>query len=133
MALANLFAEVGKIRPRDDRDAAIYGETYSKLDELLDFRRDRIIESQTGVPLILWAIGLVGSFLTVSYSSAFSPTRYNMLMISGISVAFGLVFLFILIVDHPFKDEFSVSNRQLVELSSEFDQLDRVGATRPRR
>lgn len=130
MALANLFNEVGKIRPQDNRDSAIYQEAYSKLNDLVDLRRDRIIESQTGIPLILWAIGLVGSFLTVSYSSAFSPSRYNIMMISGISLTLGLVFLFILIVDHPFKGEFSVSNRQLVELSSEFDRLDRMGTRR---
>lgn len=131
MALASLFSEIGKIRPQDNRDSAIYGETYSKLNDLVELRRDRIIESQTGVPLILWTIGLVGSFLTVSYSSAFSPTRYNIMMISGISVTLGLVFLFILIVDHPFKGEFSVSNQQLVELSSQFDRLDRLGERRP--
>jgi hypothetical protein len=47
-------------------------------------------------------------------------------MISGVSISLGLVFLFILTVDRPFKGEFSVSNRQLVELSAKFDMLDRM-------
>jgi hypothetical protein len=47
-------------------------------------------------------------------------------MISGFSMTLGLVFLFILTVDYPFKGEFSVSNRELVKLTSEFDTLDRM-------
>ena len=89
----------------------------SKLNDLVDYRHDRIVESQEGIPLILWTIGLVGSLLTVAYSSAFTPTRFNVLAIAGISLTLGLVFLFILTVDHPFKGEFSVSNRHLVELT----------------
>jgi hypothetical protein len=97
-----------------------------KLNELVDFRHDRIVESQAGIPLILWTIGLVGSLLTVAYASAFTPTRFNVMAIVGISLTLGLVFLFILTVDHPFKGEFSVSNRHLVELGGEFDRLDRL-------
>jgi hypothetical protein len=125
-ALITLFDEVGQLRPPDNRDTVIYEEAYGKLNDLIDARRERIIQSQEGIPLILWTIGLVGGLLTVSYSSAFSPTRYNIMMITGISIALGLVFLFILTVDYPFKGEFSVSNRELVELLPEFDRLDQL-------
>jgi hypothetical protein len=54
-----------------------------------------------GIPLLLWTIGLVGALLTAAYASAFTPTRFNVLMAAGISFALGLVFLFILTVDHP--------------------------------
>jgi hypothetical protein len=127
-ALQRVFAEVGKLSPADNRAGAIYEEMLSKMNELVDYRHDRIVESQEGIPLILWTIGLVGSLLTVAYASAFTPTRFNVLMIGGISLALGLVFLFILTVDHPFKGEFSVSDRHLVELSSTFDRLDRLAA-----
>jgi hypothetical protein len=125
-ALQRVFAEVGRLDPADNRTAAIYAEMLGKLNDLVDYRHDRIVESQEGIPLILWTIGLVGSLLTVAYASAFTPTRLNMAMIAGISITLGLVFLFILTVDHPFKGEFSVSNRHLVELSGEFDRLDRL-------
>ncbi len=125
-ALQNVFYEVGKLDPADDRASAIYEEMLGKMNELVDYRHDRIVESQTGIPLILWSIGLVGSLLTVAYASAFTPTRFNIMAIAGISLTLGLVFLFILTVDHPFKGEFSVSNRHLVELSGEFERLDKL-------
>ncbi|MEO7654313.1 MAG: hypothetical protein ABIS23_01350, partial [Sphingomicrobium sp.] len=125
-ALQRVFFQVGKLSPADNRAGAIYEEMLEKLNDLVDFRHDRIVESQEGIPLILWTIGLVGSLLTVAYSAAFTPTRFNISMIAGISLTLGLVFLFILTVDHPFKGEFSVSDRHLVELSGSFDRLDRL-------
>ena len=68
----------------------------------------------------------MGSLLTVAYASAFSPTRYNIVMIAGISIMLGLIFLFILTVDYPFKGRFSVSGREFINLSPEFDRLDRT-------
>jgi hypothetical protein len=124
-ALQYVFIEVGRLDPQDNRSTEIYSEMMGKLNDLVEFRHDRIIESQIGVPLILWTIGLVGSLLTVAYASAFKPTRTNVMMIAGISVTLGLVFLFILTVDHPFKGEFSVSNRPLVELPTEFERIER--------
>ena len=125
-ALLTVFNEVGKLDPGNSRTEAIYAEALSRLNDLINLRRERIIQSQAGLPLILWSIGLVGSLLTVAYASTFSPTRSSILMISGFSMTLGLVFLFILTVDYPFKGEFSVRNRELVKLTSEFDTLDRM-------
>jgi hypothetical protein len=125
-ALHAVFNEVGKLNPTDNRSNAIYSEMLGKVNELINFRRARIEDSQEGIPAILWAIGIVGGLLTVAYASAFTPTRYNMFMTSGIAVTLGLLFLFILTVNYPYKGEFSVSNRLLVQLTADFDRLDRT-------
>jgi hypothetical protein len=49
-------------------------------------------------------------------------------MIAGISIALGLVFLFILIVDRPYMGEYHVDNRELAQLGSKFDWIDRMSA-----
>lgn len=125
-ALLNLFAQIGKLDPNDNRTGAVYQQMLQKLDELTDLRRGRIVESESGIPLILWIVGLAGSLLTVAYASAITPSRLNVAMIAGISFTLGLMFVFILTVDFPFKGEFSVSNRLLVNLGSEFNQLDHI-------
>jgi len=127
-ALANLFETFGKIRPRDGRDSAIYQESFSKLNELVVLRRNRLIASRSGIPAIFWIVGLIGSTLTVAYASAFSRTRYNMVMIAGTSMTLGLIFLFILTVNKPFKGQFSAANDDLVQLSGTFDRLDGFAA-----
>jgi len=125
-ALAKLFHEMGKIRPQDGRDSAIYAEAFSKLNDLVVLRRNRLIDSQSGIPIILWVVGLVGSVLTVSYAASFARGRYNLMMIVGISLTLGLIFLFILTVNNPFKGEFSVDSAEMSQLSLMFDRLDRM-------
>jgi hypothetical protein len=78
------------------------------------------------MPMILWIVGLVGSVLIVAYTATFRPTRTNVMMISGISLALGLIFLFILVVDRPYMGEFRVSSGELKALSAKFDLLDRL-------
>ncbi|MCF2515621.1 DUF4239 domain-containing protein [Sphingomonas sp. G124] len=124
-ALGEVFEEFGRIGPHDNRSSAIYQESFSKLNDLVVFRRNRIIASQTSIPLIFWLVGLVGSTLTIAYASAFSRTRYNLMMISGTAITLGLVFLFILTVNKPFKGNLSEPSSDFLELTSNFDQLDR--------
>ena len=126
--LFKLFEAIGQIRPADSRDSAIYSEAFSNLNDLVSLRRDRLIHSESGMPIILWIVGLFGSVLIVSYTATFRPDRTNLLMISGISLALGLVFLFILVVDRPFMGEFSVSSAELSTLPAKFDVIDRLSA-----
>jgi hypothetical protein len=129
IALFKLFDAIGRIRPKDSCDGTIYTEAFSNLNDLVGLRRDRLIHSESGMPLILWIVGLVGSVLIVSYTATFKPSRTNVMMICGISLALGLVFLFILIVDRPYLGEFSVSSHELSLLSPKFDLLDRLSDT----
>lgn len=112
LALFNLYEAMGRIRPKDNRDSTIYGTAFSNLNALVGLRRDRIIHSESEMPEILWIVGLVGSVLIVAYTATFRPTRTNVMMISGISLALGLMFLFILIVDRPYMGQFRVSSAE---------------------
>ena len=51
------------------------------------------------------------------------------MMIAGISLALGLMFLFIIVVDRPFMGNFSVTSAELAQLSQKFDSLDRLRAS----
>lgn len=126
VALFLLFESVGDLHPTDNRDTTIYTETFQNLNQLVSLRRDRMSHSTSGMPMILWIVGLFGSVLIVAYAATFRPNRTNVMMISGISLALGLVFLFILVVDRPYMGEFRVSNDELSELPSRFDMLDRL-------
>jgi hypothetical protein len=124
--LERLFEAYGKVKPQDDRQSAIYQEAFGKLNELIGLRRDRITASQTDIPAVLWIVGVLGSVLTIAYASAFSNSRYTSLMISGISLTIGLLFLFLLSVDNPFKGHSALNGHQLSELDTTFDRIDRM-------
>src|SRR5690348_7865493 len=69
IALFRLFQAIGQIHPKDNRDSAIFTEAFSNLNDLVGLRRDRLIHSNSGMPLILWIVGLVGSVLIVAYTA----------------------------------------------------------------
>ena len=88
-------------------------------------RRQRLAASRAQIPAVLWIVALVGSILTIAYASAFVSSRYALLMIGGTSLTIGLLFLFLISVDYPFRSRNGVSNQPLVELISIFDTIDR--------
>ena len=123
--LLKLFDDFAAVTPGDERQATIYREAFTQLNEMVALRRDRMAASRAEIPPVLWIVALVGSILTIAYASAFVGSRYALLMISGTSLTIGLLFLFLLSVDYPFQNRGGVSNEPFVELSWIFDKVDR--------
>ena len=123
--LVTVFNDIAAVTPTNERQSAIYQEAFSQLNQLVSMRRQRLASSRANVPPVLWVVALVGSILTIAYASAFVSTRYASLMIAGTSLTIGLLFLFLLSVDYPFRNRNGVSDRPFVELSGVFDQIDR--------
>lgn len=123
--LVTVFNSIAAVTPSNERQSAIYQEAFSQLNQLVSMRRQRLASSRANVPPVLWIVALVGSILTIAYASAFVSTRYASLMIAGTSLTIGLLFLFLLSVDYPFRNRNGVSDQPFVELSAIFDRIDR--------
>jgi len=120
-----VFDDVAAVTPVDQRQAAIYQEAYSQLNQLVSMRRQRIAASRAEIPPVLWIVAIVGSLLTIAYASAFVSSRYASLMITGTSLTIGLLFLFLLSVEYPFRNRNGVTPQPFVELSYVFEQVDK--------
>lgn len=127
--LVTVFNDLAAVTPRTEREAAIYREAFSQVNQLVSIRRQRMAASRAQIPAVLWIVALVGSVLTLAYAAAFVSSRYATLMISGTSLTIGLLFLFLLSVDYPFRSRGGVSNQPLLELMGIFDTIDRVAGT----
>jgi hypothetical protein len=127
--LIRLFDDVGALSPTNARTSAIYAEMFTQLNGLVKLRRDRVAASRAEIPQVLWVVALIGSILTILYASAFAKSRYSSLMICGVSLTIGLLFLFLLSVDYPFRGRGHLGNDQLTELPKIFDDIDRMAAT----
>lgn len=124
-----VFDEVARVTPTDERQSAIYSEAYSQLNQLVSMRRQRMVASRAEIPPVLWIVAIVGSILTIAYAAAFVSSRYALLMISGTSLTIGLLFLFLLSVEYPFRNRNGVSPQPFIELLEIIDKLDRASAT----
>ena len=128
--LLMVFDDVAAVAPSDERQSAIYQEAFSQLNQLVSMRRQRIAASRAEIPPVLWIVAIVGSLLTIAYASAFVSSRYASLMISGASLTIGLLFLFLLSVEYPFRHREGVSPQPFVELIGIFDKVDRAAQAR---
>jgi len=122
-ALIDLFKEVATIQPKTSRDEVIYGEIFKKLNEVSQYRRERMIASQAALPALFWIVVVIGSCILVGYTFVYPPTLQHSLIIAGLGVSMGLIFMFILDVDHPFAGRYSVDNGEIAGLLPLFDQI----------
>lgn len=120
-----VFDDVATVAPTDERQSAIYQEAFSQLNQLVAMRRQRLAASRAEIPPVLWIVALIGSILTIAYASAFVSSRYASLMISGTSLTIGLLFLFLLSVEYPFRNRNGVTPQPFIELSAVFERVDR--------
>lgn len=122
--MLTVFNDIASVTPKDQRQSAIYQEAFSQLNQLVSMRRQRLAASRAEIPPVLWIVAIIGSILTIAYASAFVSSRYASLMISGTSVTIGLLFLFLLSVEYPFRNRNGVSPEPFIELSAVFDRID---------
>ena len=122
--LLMVFDDVAAVTPTNERQSAIYQEAFSQLNQLVSMRRQRIAASRAEIPPVLWIVALIGSILTLAYASAFVSSRYASLMISSTSLTIGLLFLFLLSVEYPFRSRNGVSPQPFIELSGIFARVD---------
>jgi ABC-type multidrug transport system fused ATPase/permease subunit len=128
--LLAVFDDVAAVTPTNERESAIYSEAFSQLNQLVSMRRQRLAASRAEIPPVLWIVAIVGSLLTIAYAAAFVSSRYALLMISGTSVTIGLLFVFLLSVEYPFRNRNGVSPAPFIELSGVFDRIDQSAQTR---
>jgi hypothetical protein len=128
--LLAVFDDVSSVTPLNERQSAIYQEAFSQLNQLVSMRRQRLAASRAQIPPVLWVVAVVGSILTIAYAAAFVSSRYALLMISGTSLTIGLLFLFLLSVEYPFRNRNGVSPQPFIEIMSVFDKVDRAAEKR---
>ncbi|MCR5877239.1 DUF4239 domain-containing protein [Phenylobacterium sp. J367] len=125
-ALAEIFREFGRIEPETNRQTAIYAEAFGKLNEVVGLRRERLITSRSELPPMFWGVILMGTMVMVGYTFVFKPTIPNSIIIAGLSVSLGLIFLFILSVERPYAGQFSVDSEEIRGLLELFDSLAKL-------
>ena len=125
--LDELFRQVGAIEPATLREQVIFAEAFRHLNELENNRHERIHDSQSAMPTMFWSIVLIATALLVGYTGMLPLTRGNFIMVGGMAIAIGLIFLFIVAFDHPFAGDASVGADPLQEVLAEMDAFARTG------
>jgi hypothetical protein len=101
-AFDQLFRAVGRMEPTTPREVALMPQIWSRANELVKFRRDRLDAVEDAVPATLWIVVVLGTALTLVGTWVLPRTRFNKLAIATLSFAMGLMFFFMAAMDRPF-------------------------------
>ena len=133
-AYNQLWRTYQRFRPQNEYENAWYAQSLTRLNQLGDRRRLRLLSSQTGVPGVMWAVLLGTGVITIGFSFLFG-TRHaaaQILMTAGLAMTIGLVLFSILALDHPFAGIARVKPDAFHQLADIFDVWSQTGAGQPR-
>jgi len=111
----DVFQQVGRLDPKTPREQVVFGEIFRHINELMNERNERLQDAQSAMPGLFWVIMLIATAILVGYTGMLPLTRANCAMVAGIAASIGLIFLFIIALDHPFAGPAGVDAGPLTE------------------
>jgi hypothetical protein len=115
-------ATLDQFEPVTEGQKLLHGETLRAYNLLIQARRQRLDAVGTGLPKIMWAVIVLGAFISLSSSFFFKveDARLHIIEVLLLAVFIGLVIFMILSLDRPFRGDLGIGAEpyQLV-----YDQL----------
>jgi hypothetical protein len=108
--LASLVEKLNAYEPKTPGDEVRYGTVMMTLNDLLIARRLRLLAAEEAIPGMLWAVMILGTFVTMGlcfFLSPNSPVLHYVLTL-GMAVVFGATITLIVAMDHPLWGEVAV-------------------------
>ncbi|MDZ4711540.1 MAG: hypothetical protein SGI89_04360 [bacterium] len=89
---------------RSEKEKIYFQESISKLNDVTDYRRMRILSSQSHIPVIIWTVIIFGALTSVGFSLFFGTKslKIQSIMTALFVMTNAIVLLLILDLDHPF-------------------------------
>ena len=117
--LRKIWVVYSGYEPKTEGEKIFFAESVSRLNELRELRRFRIIDSKTGIEPILWFILIVGGMVTIAFTFFFGSENFaaHVLMASTLAVMISLILFTILLLDFPFTGSVKISSdmfRQMI-------------------
>lgn len=99
-----------KFEPATEGQKLLHGETLRAYNELIQSRRQRLGAVGTGLPSVMWAVIIIGAFISLSASFFFKveDARLHILEVLLLAVFIGLIIFMIVSLDRPFRGDLGV-------------------------
>ena len=99
-----------KFEPVTEGQKLLHGETLRAYNSLIQARRLRLDAVGTGLPKVMWAVIIVGAFISLSSSFFFKveDARLHLIEVLLLALFIGLVIFMILSLDRPFRGNLGI-------------------------
>jgi Protein of unknown function (DUF4239) len=103
-------AMLTKFEPATDGQKILHAETLRAYNQLIQARRLRLDAVATGLPSVMWAVILIGAFISLSASFFFKveDARLHLMEVLLLATFIGLVIFMIFSLDRPFRGHLGI-------------------------
>lgn len=108
--MTSFQALLTKFEPTTEGQKILHGETLRSYNLLIQTRRMRLDAVGTGLPKVMWAVIVVGAFISLTSSFFFKveDTRLHLIEVLLLALFIGLVIFMILSLDRPFRGDLGI-------------------------
>ncbi len=101
----------GDYQPKTEAEKIFFQESVKKLNEEGELRRGRILDSQSGIPGVLWTVLIIGGIVTIVFTLFFGTENFGaqMVMTSLLAIMISSILYTIFVFDYPFTGSVTVS------------------------
>lgn len=121
-----LWFRFSTMNPKTPRDTALYQEAISRINEMGNSRRQRLLASHDGVPAVMWFILIFGGVATVAFTYFFGAEnqKAQALMTALLTAVIALVLFLIAALDYPFTGDVRIRPEAFLRIGDRFNTID---------
>ncbi|MBC5824622.1 MAG: DUF4239 domain-containing protein [Candidatus Eremiobacteraeota bacterium] len=123
-ALSRIMArQIIAFQPKNAAQQSVQQQALSVLRTMLDARRQRLHDNETGIPRILWWTLCAAGAVTVAFSYLFGleNMKIQLIMTAALATTISLTFVLIAELDYPFRGDTAVSPHSWYQIQRQLD------------
>lgn len=103
---------------KTDKEKIYFSESLSKLNQIAEYRRLRILSGQSHIPAIIWSVIAIGSLTSIGFSLFFVTRSFKtqLTMTALFAMTNAIVILMILALDHPYTGDIKITSEPYVQI-----------------
>lgn len=121
--LDEVRAELQNFEPSTPAQQILYEQGLERMHELADARRERLLEAEQGLPVILWVVLIVGGIVVVGFTYLFGldSTLIHLLMVAARALIVSLVLFTVAALDFPFRGGATIGPDAMEQVLGKFE------------
>lgn len=112
----SMAALVFTYTPRNSREAQLDSQVLEETRTLIDARRSRLHDNETGIPMVLWLVMMLVSAIAIAFTYLFRIERpwMRLAMVAAFTATLGLIFVLIAELDYPFRGDTHITSHAFI-------------------
>ena len=109
-ALGQLRLAIGEIVPQNLHEQAIFSEIFRDLNELSKYRSQRLLQTDSNLPFVIWVETIFGAIFLVIFSCMFGhgSWRHQLVVATLFSALIGSMLEVVVVLNLPFQGDYCV-------------------------